>query len=508
MKNSMSMWRSRRGSGHPDLVAAAVSTTLVLSSAVVHAETFRVGPKEDIPSLDAVAGKLKPGDVVEVQGGATYGPVRFQRDGTPDKPITIRGIRVDGRRPVVKGGRDTIEALGHHYVFEGLEITGGSFRCFFHHAHDVTLRDMVIHDCPAHGILGADDISGSMLLERSEVYRCGDGETRHPIYMATDERTHPGSVFRMQYCYVHDGNGGNNVKSRAERNEIYFNWIEGARYHELELIGPDGGDPALKREDSEVIGNVIRKTNDAYPIRIGGDATGDTNGRYRFAYNTFILEAENRPVFRVFDGTESVEMHNNVIFARGGGPVTVFRDDRAKWTTGKAVIGGSNNWLPKDSHAVPDGWTGTIFGSDPGFEDFSAFDLRPAAGSPLRNAANTKTESPAGHPFPNPRGALGFQPPIPGNPLTAMKREDDGRPDIGAFEGGFAFPPGTEPPAVTPSPGGGSGSALDPSRPASSKACCGCDAPGRVLGTGWWWAGFAALAMARRRRVSRPVERR
>jgi len=37
---------------------------------------------------------------------------------------------------------------------------------------------------------------------------------------------------------VHDGNGGNGVKSRAERNEIYYNWIEGSLYHELELIGP------------------------------------------------------------------------------------------------------------------------------------------------------------------------------------------------------------------------------------------------------------------------------
>ena len=69
----------------------------------------------------------------------------------------------------------------------------------------------------------------------------------------------------MQHCYVHDGNGGNNVKSRAERNEIYYNWIEGAVYHELELIGPDrraaaGWSEDLAREDSDVVGNVLRKT--------------------------------------------------------------------------------------------------------------------------------------------------------------------------------------------------------------------------------------------------------
>ena len=97
----------------------------------------------------------------------------------------------------------------------------------------------MVHDCPRQGILGADNDSGSLTLERVEVHHCGGGTQDHQIYMASDEVAHPGSVFRMQSCWIHDANGGNNVKSRAERNEIYFNWIEGAFYHELELIGPD-----------------------------------------------------------------------------------------------------------------------------------------------------------------------------------------------------------------------------------------------------------------------------
>ena len=116
--------------------------------------------------------------------------------------------------------------------------------------------------------------------------------------MATDEEAYPGAVFRMQYNYVHDANGGNNVKSRAERNEIYFNWIEGAYYHELELIGPDGQDESLKREDSDVVGNVIYQgftTRNHYPIRIGGDGTGQTFGRYRFLNNTCTATLRRQP---------------------------------------------------------------------------------------------------------------------------------------------------------------------------------------------------------------------
>ena len=44
-------------------------------------------------------------------------------------------------------------------------------------------------------------------MEYVEIYKSGAGDRDHQIYMATDEQTHAGAVFRMQFCYVHDGNG-------------------------------------------------------------------------------------------------------------------------------------------------------------------------------------------------------------------------------------------------------------------------------------------------------------
>ena len=55
----------------------------------------------------------------------------------------------------------------------------------------MTLRDSVVHDCPAHGILGADNDSGSFLMDHVEVYDCGNGTSQHQVYMATDETTTP-----------------------------------------------------------------------------------------------------------------------------------------------------------------------------------------------------------------------------------------------------------------------------------------------------------------------------
>ncbi|MCE7891036.1 MAG: hypothetical protein DYH12_15290, partial [Sorangiineae bacterium PRO1] len=381
-------------------------------SSLAAAATYKVGPAQQYKQLSSVTALLEPGDVVEIDGDATYsGGVVFAKPGTAANKITVRGVPKNGKRPVISGGTNTIEAQGNHYVFEGLDITGASFRCFYHHANDVTLRDSVVHDCVKHGVLGADTDSGSLTLQYVEVYKSGAGTTNHQIYVATDETAYPKSVFRMEHCYVHDGVGGNNVKSRAERNEIYYNWIEGALYHELELIGPDGQDAGLAREDSDVVGNVLRKTGSSYVVRFGGDGTGATGARYRFVSNTVMVQPGGAAVFRLFDSLESVEMHNNVFTVLGAGGVNLVRSTEAVWTTGTALIAGSNNWVRSGSTNVPSTWKGSITGSDPSFANPSAFDLHPTATSPLVDAGAASLAGPPGYAFPSPLAAPQFHPP-------------------------------------------------------------------------------------------------
>ncbi len=436
-------------------IAAGLFTLSIASPAL--AVTYQVGPGKPYATLGDVAGLLAPGDLVEVDGDATYpGGVVFDQPGTNAAKITIRGLRINGNRPVLTGGNNTIEAAADHYVFEGFDLTQGASRCFYHHGDDITLRDSVIHDCPTHGLLGADADSGSLLLEYTEVHHCGGGTQHHQIYMATDETAHPGSVFRMQHCWVHDANGGNAVKSRAERNEIHSNWIEGALYHELELIGPDGQDPALAREDSDVSGNVLLKRNTFYVTRFGGDGTGETNGRYRFVNNTVVVLPGGSAVFRLFDGIESVEMHNNVFFMDGGGGVNLVRQLEAAWTNGIAVFAGSNNWVAAGSTNVPQEWTGTVSGADPGFADMASLDLRPLMGSPLVDAGTLPTMSPPGYAFPSPLPAPLFHPPLhtiePNG--GAQARPTVGAIDIGAYE--FGVDPGAGGAGGATGSGGGS----------------------------------------------------
>ncbi|MEW5737824.1 MAG: hypothetical protein AB1938_02800, partial [Myxococcota bacterium] len=413
------------------------------------AATIQVGPSRSITQLSAVnQNQVMPGDVIELDGNATYQPVRWTRSGAAGNPIVIRGLRVNGARPRLMGGTNTLEIEADHVVVEGLELTGGSFRCFYHHGHDIVLRDSEVHTCAAHGVLGADQGSGSLLMEYVEVHHSGNGTSQHQIYMATDEVAHPGAVFRMQHCYVHDATGGNNVKSRAERNEIYFNWIEGAQYHELELIGPDPNGAAagwtidLKREDSDVVGNVLRKTATTFVARIGGDATGWSKGRYRFVNNTIIVRPGGSAVFRLFDELESVEMHNNVILLDGAGTANVYRANAAEmqWVGGVSRVSGANNWLPTGAINVPVEWTGTIFGASPGVASVP-LDPRPMMGSPLLNAGTTTMPAPGGLAFPNPLALPTHQPPLraiaPGAPSV---RPTAGAIDVGAYE----FDPGSD----------------------------------------------------------------
>ncbi len=415
---------------------------LVVGNTAARAATYQVGPTRTWTQIGQAMATVGPGDVVEVDGNATYSAVRWTKSGSAAQPIRLRGVPAAGMRPLIRGGTNTVEIEADHVVMEGFDISGGSSRCFFHHGDAITLRDSVVHDCAAHGILGADTDSGSLLLEYVEVHHCGSGTQYHQIYMATDEVAHAGSVFRMQYCYVHDATGGNSVKSRAERNEIYFNWIEGAQYHELELIGPDpNGAPAnwsvdLKREDSDVVGNVLRKTSTSFVARIGGDATGWSKGRYRFVNNTIITTTGSGAVFRLFDELESVEMHNNVIVTSGSGAPNVLRaaTDEFTWVNGEHLVG-SNNWVMTGATNVPTQWTGTVTGASPGLTNLSD-DPRPVAGSPVLGAGNASPAGPAGFPFPSPLWPPGFHPPTRALIAagTAMARPSDAAIDIGAFE--------------------------------------------------------------------------
>jgi hypothetical protein len=178
-------------------------------------------------------------------------------------------------------------------------------------------------------------------------------------------------------------------------------------------------------------------------VRFGGDATGQSFGRYRVVNNTIIRRNANNDtptVFRLFDGIDSLEFHNNVIWREGGSSLTLVRAVEADWATGGAKVTGTNNWIKTgfvfNPTSLPNTITGTITGTLPGFANLATYDLSPGTGSPLLNVGNGAPASPAGYEFPNT-----LFPPVRHPPLRALipvgsaaPRVPNGTIDIGAYE--------------------------------------------------------------------------
>ena len=447
----------------PRLLSASF---LLLLPLPLLAATYTVGPSgRDYTQLSALVDDvdLEPGDVVLVDGDATYGGdiiVRSSDRGAPGNPVTFRWDRsVGSTRPVLQGGSHTIKfQQSNHVVFEGFDVRGGKSSCLFSEAHDVTVRDTIIRDCPSHGILGADNNSGSFTLEYSEVYNSGAGTHRHPIYMQSDQVAYPGSVFLMRFNYVHSGNGGSLLKNRHERALIHYNWFEGSAYQELELIGPDcetqqpGWSPGLRREDVELVGNVIVHTSN-WPnsIRAGGDLNGRNQGRLRMVNNTILFTrpgAANAVLVQLGQG--SVEMHNNVVYQTGAGAApNILRvheasevktpycapTGREPWSDGRKVAG-SNNWVQASAALVPAELANTSRGTAPALEDIVQSRLRPRASSALVAAGNPSPAAPAGFPFPSPLLLPQFDPPqrVKMAIGAEVTRTPGRRIDVGAFQ--------------------------------------------------------------------------
>jgi hypothetical protein len=100
-----------------------------------------------------------------------------------------------------------------------------------------------------------------------------------------------------------------------------------------------------------------------------------------------------------------------------------------------------------------------MLGTDPGFADLAALDLRPGASAPIRNAGPASTTSPAGHPFPAPLYPPSSTPPphAPVAPGGGVARPSDGPLDAGAYEygtgsGGYLRPKGATPVRVSLTP--------------------------------------------------------
>ncbi len=418
---------------------------------------WRVGPNQKYTDLSLVIGQLSAGDVVEVEPGI-YAPVEFKRSGTVDAPITIRGV--GATRPKIKGSQNgkidervVSFTNSNNVIFENFEIEGGSEICVRTMAHNLTLRNLFIHDCQKHGILGADLESGTLIVDRVELTKINQVQLdgKHVIYVATDRDAFPGSIFRVQHSYLHD-NFGTSIKSRSERTELFYNWIDAINspraFYSVELFGFEEYQ-TLEPLNSDVVGNVLIHRG-IYGMRFGGDGTGASKGHVRVANNTILVgdEFEKSYVIRLFHELDSVYLVNNAILRMGVSrkPLTLFRDGlskEGKWSSGVIKLAGNNNFFPPGlslSPATSSDWTANAVGDEPSVSSTGEpLDLSKLRSSQnLLNKGAPLSKMPSGYAIPKPVVNLEFFPPtiapLTGGKLPLYPRKTQSeKQNIGAF---------------------------------------------------------------------------
>ena len=166
------------------------------------------------------------------------------------KNITIRGMTVNGYRPVIKNpstgasGNTLNQALvyvgaSENVTIENIDVVdsdkGGSVGkagVYLSGAKNLTLKNMRISGFKQHqqnGIFGTSENSGTLLLQGVELANNGgSGGPEHNIYVngsATDNNF----TVKMQGSWSHDAYYGHLFKSRAQINILEGNYLEGKK---------------------------------------------------------------------------------------------------------------------------------------------------------------------------------------------------------------------------------------------------------------------------------------
>ncbi|MBU4287581.1 MAG: hypothetical protein KKI12_05340 [Proteobacteria bacterium] len=415
-----------------------------LQTHFVFAVDYEVGPNKTYKAISQVPlDSLEPGDVVKIyyRKKAYHEKFIIRRSGTKDKPIIIKGIPLKGKQPVIDGslacqgqdehwpqsGRWLIKVgdgnAADYVQIKNLELCNANnsqqYRkkesnanyednaagIFIRLGRNVLIANCVIHSC-GNGIqttYGPDvsyaKISGCLIYDNGNHTNL-DSSQEHNVYLCGTHTT-------VQFCrFGVPHSDGNNIKDRGLDTIIRYNWIEGGKNRQLDLVDHK----EYGRADAYVYGNVIiqgREVNNDNMIHWGGDSGNSRSGTLYLFNNTIVGKLKKTRFIVVRYPDCNVEMKNNVFIGTG------------RLWNGKGSLYGSNNWFSYKIDVPPILNLGKQ-GNQPGFLPSSNLQYIPALGSPLINRGTNKV----------PKRVEYMPKPFAGG----TRRPKDGRIDIGAFE--------------------------------------------------------------------------
>jgi hypothetical protein len=241
--------------------------------------------------------------------------------------ITIRGVTVDGVRPVIKldSAGASNNTLGQSVIYvdrsvnltiENIDVDGsaggpvGKAGVYLNGADNVTLRNMRIHGfrhSNANGIFGTGGSNaGTVTIAGVELYdNGGDGGPEHNIYINASE-VDPNYTVHMTGCWSHDAFYGHTFKSRAQVNILEGNYFQGgvpqsgATQAEAYLVDiPNGG--RLTMRNNVLVKNASGVNSNGASVTFATEGVEDARPlAINIENNTFVAFT------RYYDGSHEV----------------------------------------------------------------------------------------------------------------------------------------------------------------------------------------------------------
>lgn len=278
------------------------------------ARVLRVGPGRLITRIAIAAQMAVDGSVIEIDAGDYVADAAVWERAD----ITIRGL--GNRVRLIAGGADA-EGKGL-WVFRGRKATVENIEFVNAKAGDgngagirLERGHLIVRRCTffagQNGILTSGEPDTRLEVEHSEFgYNgAGDGLT-HGIYVGAIDS------FRLTGSYLHHGNVGHLLKSRARHNRIEYNRLSdeagGRSSYEMEF--PNGG-------IAEVVGNIVQQasgTRNSVIVSYGAEGYSWPSNELRFVHNTVVNDLRRGGSFlRVSPGAQAVVLRNNVFVGPG-----------------------------------------------------------------------------------------------------------------------------------------------------------------------------------------------
>ncbi|HJZ87363.1 MAG TPA: right-handed parallel beta-helix repeat-containing protein, partial [Polyangia bacterium] len=176
-------------------------------------DTNRGTMESPFATVQHAADVAQPGDVICARGG-TYTGVALARSGAPSQPIVLRTY--PGETAALSAGLAFFAGWGQPVgwiLVQGFDITqppatpSDSGQCvYFHSAHDVVLRQNVVHDCYGQGLLGD---AHNVVIDGNRIARSGlsfvndsmRSNLYHGIYMTGTNITITNNIIEGNAAY-------------------------------------------------------------------------------------------------------------------------------------------------------------------------------------------------------------------------------------------------------------------------------------------------------------------